>query len=97
MDALNQLDSLFEHRIRLAIAVLLARDSEISFAGFKQQIDTTDGNLGAQLRKLEDAGYIQLRRDFVDRKPVTWYSLTKAGKKSLNQHINALQKMISPQ
>lgn len=91
---LGGMEPLFEHRARLAIAVLLARHGEISFARFKQQLELTDGNLGAQLRKLEDAGCIALRRDFVDRKPVTWYRLTVDGRKALDRHLQALQVMI---
>lgn len=95
MKALDGLDPVLEHRARLAIAVLLARHGEISFASFKQQLDMSDGNLGAQLRKLEDAGYISLRRDFVERKPVTWYALTKPGRKALDRHLRALRDVIA--
>lgn len=94
MKALDGLDAALEHRVRLAIAVLLARHGEISFAAFKQQLQLTDGNLGAQLRRLEDDGYIALRRDFVERKPATWYSLTPAGRKALHRHLRALQDVI---
>ena len=80
MKALAALDATLEHRMRLAISVLLARHGEISFAAFKQQLQLTDGNLGAQLRRLEDDGYVALRRDFVERKPVTWYTLTATGR-----------------
>ena len=83
--------------IALAVAgavVLLARHGEISFAAFKQQLQLTDGNLGAQLRRLEDEGYLALRRDFVERKPVTWYALTAAGRKALQKHLRALQAVI---
>ena len=92
--ALDKLDPALEHRVRLAIAVLLARHGEISFAAFKQQLQLTDGNLGAQLRRLEDDGYLALRRDFVERKPVTWYSLTPGGRKALQKHLRALQAVI---
>lgn len=95
MKALDGLDAVFEHRARLAIGVLLARHDEISFARFKQQLELTDGNLGAQLRKLEDAGYIALRRDFVDRKPVTWYCLSGTGRQALVRHMDALQAVIA--
>lgn len=95
MKALDQLDPVLEHRVRLAIAVLLARHGEISFARFKQQLQLTDGNLGAQLRKLEDAGHLALRRDFVERKPVTWYRLTGNGRRALDRHLRALQTMIA--
>jgi len=92
--ALDRLDPVLEHRVRLAIAVLLARHGEISFAAFKQQLQLTDGNLGAQLRRLEDEGYLALRRDFVERKPVTWYALTATGRKALQKHLRALQAVI---
>ena len=95
MKEFDGLDPMFEHRARLAISVLLARHGEISFARFKQQLELTDGNLGAQLRKLEEARYIDLRRDFVERKPVTWYRLTRDGRKALDRHLQALQAMIA--
>lgn len=95
MKALDGLDPAFEHRARLAIAVLLARHGQISFARFKQELALTDGNLGAQLRRLEDEGYLALRRDFVDRKPVTWYALTGAGQAALKQHLAALRAVIA--
>ena len=95
MEALDGFDTVLEHRVRLAIAVLLARHGEISFARFKQQLELTDGNLGAQLRRLEDEGYVRLRRDFVDRKPVTWYSLTQAGRDALERHLGALNALIA--
>jgi len=37
---------------------------------------------------------VALRRDFVDRKPVTWYALTKAGRRPLNLHLRALRSVI---
>ncbi len=95
MKELDGLDPALEHRVRLAVSVLLARHGEISFSRFKEQLELTDGNLGAQLRRLEDDGYIVLRRTFVDRKPVTWYRLTGNGRKALDKHLRALQQMIS--
>lgn len=94
MDALDGLQPVFEHRARLAIAVLLARHGEISFAAFKEQLQMTDGNLGAQLRKLEDEGVIVLRRDFIDRRPITWYALSRDGRTLLDRHLQALQSII---
>lgn len=95
MKAFAALDPVLEHRMRLAIAVLLARDGEVSFAAFKRQLQATDGNLGAQLRKLEDAGYLLLRRAFAARKPVTWYRLSAAGRRALDTHLQALRSMIA--
>lgn len=81
--------------VRLAISVLMARHGEISFSRFKEQLELTDGNLGAQLRRLEDDGYVALRRAFADRKPVTWYRLTASGRKALDKHLNALRDVIA--
>lgn len=96
MSTLDALDAVFEHRARLAIAVLLARHDEINFARFKQELDLTDGNLGAQLRRLEEAGYVGLRREFSNRRPVTWYRLTDAGRVALQAHLDALRALIAP-
>jgi DNA-binding MarR family transcriptional regulator len=92
--SLQELDDCFEHRARLAIAVLLAEHGELSFARFKEWLGMTDGNLGAQLRKLEDSGYLRLKREFVARKPATFYSLTVAGRRALERHLGALQELI---
>ncbi len=91
---LEGFDAALEHRHRLAIAVLLARHGELSFARFKQQLELTDGNLGSQMKRLEDDGYIVVRKDFVDRKPVTWYQLAPAGRKALDKHMKALRNLI---
>lgn len=95
MNALEGFDTTLEHRVRLAIAVLLASHDEISFSRFKQQLGLTDGSLGAQLRRLEDDGYVGLRRAFVERKPVTWYRLTATGRKALKRHLHTLNELIS--
>ena len=95
MKVLEGLDTAFEHRARLAIAVLLARHGEINFAHFKQELGLTDGNLGAQLRRLQDDGYVDLRREFVARKPVTWYTLSATGRKALDRHLAALRAVIA--
>lgn len=95
MSALDGFDTTLEHRVRLAIAVLLASHDEISFSGFKHQLELTDGSLGAQLRRLEDDGYISLRREFIERKPATWYTLTSSGRTALDRHLGTLKALIS--
>jgi len=80
--------------VRLAICVLLSRNEAMSFSRFKELFGETDGNLGAQLRTLEDAGYIGVRKEFRDRKPVSWYALKPKGRKALMMHVEALQDLI---
>jgi DNA-binding transcriptional ArsR family regulator len=93
-DAVAGLDPVLQHRSRVAAAVLLSRHGQLSFSRLKQLLDETDGNLGAQLRKLEDAGYVTARKAFVDRKPVTWYGLAAKGKRALASHLDALSRLV---
>lgn len=94
-ELLGALDALLENRVRLAVCVLLSKADEITFSRFKALLEQTDGNLGAQLRKLEDAGYLALRREFRDRKPVTWYRLTAAGRRALASHLRHLHSLVT--
>jgi DNA-binding MarR family transcriptional regulator len=86
-----QLDKLLEHRSRLAICSLLVKYEQISFRRFKELLAETDGNLGAQLRKLEDASYIVVSKDYEGRKPISWYAVTDVGRNALLTHIKALK------
>jgi len=91
---IERFDRLLEHRLRLAVAVLLTRYARLSFSRIKELTDETDGNLGANLRRLEDGGYIRVTKEFVDRRPVSWYSITAGGKRALAAHLEALGSMI---
>ena len=91
---LEAIDRLLEHRVRLAIAVLLSRYDRLSFSRLKELTGETDGSLGAHLRRLEDEGYLTVKKEFVDRKPVTWYRLTAGGRKALSGHLDALAGLI---
>ncbi len=92
--ALERVDRLLEHRPRLAICVLLAQADALSFSRLKSLIGETDGNLGAQLRKLEEGGYVRVRKEFVERKPVSWYELTAAGRRALREHLDAMSDLL---
>ena len=92
--ALEGLDKLLEHRARLGICVLLAREDVLSFSRLKALLSETDGSLGAHLKRLEDAGHIKVRKEFRDRKPVSWYRLTAGGRRTLEAHLVALDRLI---
>lgn len=94
-DGLAGFDQLLGHRGRLGICVLLARSDRLSFRRLKELLQETDGNLGAQLRKLEAEGFVTVTKEFKDRKPISWYALTKAGRSRLNRHLDALKRLIS--
>jgi DNA-binding MarR family transcriptional regulator len=92
--SLSKLDPVLQHRSRLGACVLLSTADALSFSRLRELLDETDGNLGAQLRKLEDVGYLTVKKEFADRKPVSWYSLTAAGQRALRSHLAALESVI---
>ena len=78
----------------MAALVSLKPGDEVDFSYLRDLLDVTDGNLGAHLRKLEDAGYIQLNKTFVERKPRTFISATAEGRRVFQEHVDALESII---
>jgi DNA-binding MarR family transcriptional regulator len=74
---------------------LLTQTEAMNFTRLRELLGETDGNLGAHLRKLEEAKCIEVRKEFADRKPVTWYLIiTPAGAQALRAHITALETLV---
>jgi DNA-binding MarR family transcriptional regulator len=82
-------------RLRImAVLVTLEADNEVDFTYLRDLLEVTDGNLGAHLRKLEEAGYITVNKTFVDRKPRTYVSATTEGRKVFQEHVAALESIL---
>ena len=94
LDELELLNGLLEHRVRLAICVLLSKYEAMSFTRLKQVLDETDGSLAAHLRKLENSGYLDVEKAYRKRRPVTWYRLNSGGRTKLKQHLSVLMQLI---
>lgn len=94
MEELGSLRGLLEHRVRLAICVLLSAHDSMSFSRLKHVLEETDGSLGTHLRKLEDGGYLMVEKTYRDRRPVTWYQLSDRGRSSLKRHVASLARLI---
>lgn len=67
------------------------------FNTLKELLGVTDGNLASHIKALEKVDYIRVKKEFIDRKPNTRYSVTKLGKKEFRKHIDALEKLINKQ
>lgn len=91
----QRLDNVIHSRIRLAVMSILAGVEEAEFTYLRDRTGTTDGNLGAHMKKLEDAGYVAVDKRFEDRKPVTRYSLTAEGREAFRGYVDRLEAMIS--
>ena len=93
----TDLDSLFLSRVRLGIMSALAGGDELDFTFLKGVLGTSDGNLGAHLRRLEEAGMIQVHKRFVGRRPKTSYSMTDLGQKTFGTYVGNLAQLLGLQ
>ena len=88
------IDELLQSRARLAIVAFLACAEEAEFVAVRDATKMTDGNASVHLRKLEDAGYVAVRKRFVARKPQSLYALTERGRKALLRYVAHLESLI---
>ncbi|MBE0695788.1 MAG: transcriptional regulator [Anaerolineaceae bacterium] len=92
-----ELNEIIHQPVRLRIMaalVTLEAGNEVDFTYLRKLLEVTDGNLGAHLRKLEEAGYIAINKTFVDRKPRTFIAVTAAGRKVFQEHVAALESIL---
>ncbi len=75
----------------------LAVSDTLDFNSLKEMLDVTDGNLASHIKALEKEAFIEVKKSFVGKKPNTRYSITKAGKKAFEDHLNTLEQLIKSQ
>lgn len=89
-----ELDRLIHERVRLGIVSALAVNGSLTFTDLRSLLGTTDGNLSAHARRLEDAGYILCHKSFEGRTPRTEYELTARGRKQLEAYLDHMEALI---
>jgi DNA-binding transcriptional ArsR family regulator len=90
----NDLDKVIHERMRLGIISALAANAKLSFTDLKNLLNTTDGNISVHARKLEDAGYVTLKKSFKGRMPLTEYKITAEGRKALERYLDHMEALI---
>ena len=88
------LDPFIHVRVRLGIVSALAVEESLTFNELKERLDTSDGNLSVHARRLEEAGYVEIRKSFEGRIPRTDYRLTATGRKALEQYLDHMEALI---
>ena len=73
---------------------ILVVNEWIDFLEMKDHLQVTDGNLASHINALEQKKYIEVKKEFVGKKPKTSYKVTKTGKDAFEKHINALEKLL---
>ncbi len=92
---IKNINKAFESRVRLGIMSILLVNQEEDFNELKESLELTDGNLASHISALEKLEYILVNKEFVGKKTKTTYKVTSLGKKEFNEHLRALEKLIS--
>lgn len=91
---MNNIPEIFQSKLRLMIISALIKQP-LSFTALKQITGATDGNLSVQIGKLGDAGYVDVRKEFSGKKPLTTCELTALGRDSFREYVELLNGILS--
>ena len=94
MPPMTDLDPIVHGPLRLAVLSMLSKVDRAEFRYLRDKTQSTDGNIGAQLLKLEQAGYIAVEKKFVQRKPVSSYRITRTGRNALAKYVRDLKTLL---
>lgn len=91
------IDDVIHGRVRLAVMAYLSGAGSADFTLLRHKVGVTDGNLSVHIRKLEEAGYIQVEKQFSDRRPLTICHLTKGGREAWIAYIARMDALLRPE
>lgn len=93
-DPTKNLDDVVHQRVRLGILTVVNEARRVDFNYLKDTLELTGGNLSQHLRVLEDAGFVAVDKVIEGRKPRTWVSITRNGRRALRSEIEALKAIV---
>ena len=93
-DFITSLDKGFESRVRLEIMSILVVNDSVDFNTLKEQLSISDGNIASHITALEKLNYLEVKKQFIGKKPNTSYKVTQQGIKAFKNHLDTLEKLI---
>jgi len=94
MGIIDKLNKDFESRVRLGIMSILMVNEWVDFTDMKNLLNITDGNLASHSSALEKSEYIEVKKEFVGKKPKTSYQVTPRGRAAFKEHLSYLEKLM---
>ena len=94
MVIIDKLNKDFESRVRLGIMSVLMVNDWVDFTEMKTLLNITDGNLASHSSALEKSQYIEVKKEFVGKKPKTSYQVTPLGRAAFKEHLSYLEKLM---
>jgi len=92
----KELDPILHSQLRLSIVSILMSVEEADFSFIKESTEATAGNISIQIKKLQTAGYIEVKKTFKNNYPNTSLSITKKGMKAFENYVDSLKNYINP-
>ena len=92
--SLDALDETIHQKVRLGIMSALMANGECDFRFLRDTLSVTDGNLSIHIARLDEAGYVATRKEFVSRKPHTTYTPTNEGREAFRTYLAALERIV---
>lgn len=92
---IHEIDEVIHGRVRLGIMAFLSSGGTAEFSALKTRLQTTDGNLSVHLRKLEEAGFVEVVKSFQGRKPLTKATLTAAGREAFVAYLDQISRLVT--
>ncbi|GIH90077.1 winged helix-turn-helix domain-containing protein [Planobispora siamensis] len=89
----HQLDDLIHAPVRLSIMAALAAADKAEFRFLRDTIEVSDSLLSKHIITLEEAGYVEVEKVFVGKRPRTWLSLTDDGRRAFNDYVSVLKRL----
>lgn len=90
----HALDDIIHSPVRLSIMATLSSSTYIEFPHLRDTIEASDSLLSKHMMLLESAGYVEVTKGYVGRRPRTWLSLTSSGRSAYNAYLRALHLLI---
>ena len=91
---IQDIDRLIHEPNRLMIMAQLYVVHSADFLFLQNQVGMTPGNLSAHLSKLEAAGYVEVTKEFIERKPHTALALTKKGRTAFKEYRKKVKQFV---
>jgi DNA-binding transcriptional ArsR family regulator len=94
MTRYKDLDPLLHSQLRLAIISILIGTEMAEFTYIREQTGATAGNLSIQITKLKEAGYIDVKKSFINNYPQTQCRITPLGRQKFGEYVNDLREYL---
>jgi DNA-binding MarR family transcriptional regulator len=90
----DKLDKIIHERVRLGIMTHLATKGKATFIFLKKTLELSDGNVNAHMKVLEQNKYVNVSKEFVNKKPRTTYKITPKGRIAFQNYINTMEEFL---